>query len=149
MPSNIVLEKGRRAALWIARIMISWGILAGLTACVVGPTSFSVLRFLLGSAEAGFFPGIVLYFTYWFPTYHHARIASGFLIGLPIAVAAGAPVSTALLGLDGTWGLRGWQIMYIAEAIPTVLIGRVDPLRAEPTGRVRRNSSVPERRRRG
>jgi ACS family tartrate transporter-like MFS transporter len=105
--------------------MISWGILAGLTALVVGPTSFSVLRFLLGAAEAGFFPGIVLYFTYWFPTYHHARIVSGFLIGLPIAVAAGAPISTALLGLDGLFGLRGWQIMYIAEAIPTIVIGIV------------------------
>jgi ACS family tartrate transporter-like MFS transporter len=124
VPSNIVMEKVG-ARLWIARIMISWGILAGLTALVVGPTSFSVLRFLLGAAEAGFFPGIVLYFTYWFPTYHHARIVSGFLIGLPIAVAAGAPISTALLGLDGLFGLRGWQIMYIAEAIPTIVIGIV------------------------
>jgi len=84
-----------------------------------------VVRFFLGAAEAGFFPGIVLYFTYWFPTYHHARIVSGFLIGLPIAVAGGAPLSTALLGLDGLLGLRGWQIMYIAEAIPTVAIGIV------------------------
>jgi ACS family tartrate transporter-like MFS transporter len=67
----------------------------------------------------------VLYFTYWFPSHHHARIVSGFLIGLPIAVAAGAPVSTAILGLDGLFGLRGWQIMYIAEAIPTILIGVV------------------------
>src|SRR5207344_2396711 len=82
-----------------------------------------VVRFFLGVAEAGFFPGIVLYFTYWFPTYHHARIVSGFLIGLPIAVAMGAPISTALLGLDGLYGLKGWQIMYIAEGIPTVLIG--------------------------
>ena len=92
---------------------------------VTGSTSFAVVRFLLGVAEAGFFPGIMLYFTYWFPSYHHARIVSGFLIGLPIAVALGAPISTALLGLDGWLGLRGWQIMYIAEAIPTVLIGVV------------------------
>jgi ACS family tartrate transporter-like MFS transporter len=124
VPSNIVLEKVG-ARIWIARIMITWGILAGATAAVVGPTSFSFVRFLLGSAEAGFFPGIVLYFTYWFPTYHHARIVSGFLIGLPLAVAAGAPVSTALLSLDGMWGLKGWQIMYIAEGVPTVLIGLV------------------------
>ncbi len=124
VPSNIAMEKVG-ARLWIARIMITWGIFAGLTALVTGPTSFSALRFLLGAAEAGFFPGIVLYFTYWFPGHHHARIVSGFLIGLPIAVAAGAPVSTALLGLDGLFGLRGWQIMYIAEAIPTVLIGIV------------------------
>src|SRR5439155_7207961 len=98
--------------LWIARIMITWGILAGLTALVVGSNSFAVVRFLLGAAEAGFFPGIVLYFTYWFPAHHHARIVSGFLIGLPIAVAAGAPISTALLGLDGVLGLHGWQWMY-------------------------------------
>ena len=122
VPSNIIMEKVG-ARLWIARIMITWGILAGLTACVTGPTSFGAVRFLLGVAEAGFFPGIVLYFTYWFPSYHHARIVSGFLIGLPIAVAAGAPISTALLGLDGLYGLKGWQIMYIAEAIPTVIIG--------------------------
>ena len=124
VPSNVVLEKVG-ARLWIARIMISWGILAGLTATVTGATSFGVVRFFLGVAEAGFFPGIVLYFTYWFPTYHHARIVSGFLIGLPIAVAAGAPISTALLGLDGLLGLRGWQIMYIAEGVPTVIIGLV------------------------
>src|SRR6201996_580601 len=124
VPSNVVLEKVG-ARLWIARIMISWGILAGLTACVVGSSSFAVVRFFLGVAEAGFFPGIVLYFTYWFPSYHHARIVSGFLIGLPIAVAGGAPISTAILGLDGLLGLRGWQLMYLAEAIPTVLIGIV------------------------
>ena len=105
--------------------MITWGICAGLTALVVGSNSFALVRFFLGAAEAGFFPGIILYFTYWFPSYHHARIVSGFLIGLPIAVAAGAPISTAILTLDGLMGLRGWQWMYIAEAIPTVLIGVV------------------------
>src|SRR5580698_216744 len=124
VPSNVVLEK-IGARIWIARIMITWGILAGATAAVTGANSFAVVRFLLGSAEAGFFPGIVLYFTYWFPSYHHGRIVSGFLIGLPIAVAGGAPISTALLGLDGWLGLRGWQIMYIAEAVPTLLIGVV------------------------
>jgi ACS family tartrate transporter-like MFS transporter len=124
VPSNIIMEKVG-ARLWIARIMITWGLFAGLTAIVVGSNSFAVVRFLLGAAEAGFFPGIVLYFTYWFPSYHHARIVSSFLIGLPIAVAAGAPISTAILGLDGLFGLRGWQLMYIAEGIPTVLIGVV------------------------
>ena len=124
VPSNVIMEKVG-ARIWIARIMITWGILAGLTALVAGSTSFGIVRFLLGVAEAGFFPGLVLYFTYWFPTYHHARIVSGFLIGLPIAVAGGAPISTALLGLDGLFGLRGWQIMYIAEAVPTILIGVV------------------------
>ncbi|MFL5285082.1 MAG: MFS transporter [Rhodopila sp.] len=124
VPSNIILEKVG-ARLWIARIMISWGLLSGATALAVGPNSFAVIRFLLGLAEAGFFPGIVLYFTYWFPNYHHARIVSGFLMGLPIAVAAGAPISTSLLGLDGMLGLHGWQHMYLWEAIPTVLIGFV------------------------
>ena len=87
--------------------------------------SLSIIRFFLGAAEAGFFPGIVLYFTYWFPTYHHARIVSGFLVGLPIAVAGGAPISTALLSLNGTFGLAGWQIMYIAEGVPTIILGLI------------------------
>src|SRR5471030_2122245 len=122
VPSNVILEKVG-ARIWIARIMITWGILAGLTAVVTGPTGFGIVRFLLGVAEAGFFPGLILYFTYWFPSYHHARIVSGFLVGLPVAVAIGAPISTGLLGLDGLFGLKGWQVMYIAEAIPTVVIG--------------------------
>jgi ACS family tartrate transporter-like MFS transporter len=122
LPSNLIMEKVG-ARLWIARIMITWGILAVITATVTGSTSFGFVRFLLGVAEAGFFPGLILYFTYWFPSYHHARIVSGFLIGLPIAVALGAPISTALLGLDGLFGLRGWQIMFIAEGAPTILVG--------------------------
>jgi MFS transporter, ACS family, tartrate transporter len=122
VPSNIILEKVG-ARLWIARIMGSWGLVSAATALARGPISFMAIRFLLGVAEAGLFPGFVLYFTYWFPDAHRARINSGFTLALPIAVASGAPVSTALLGLSGFWGLRGWQIMYIAEAIPTVLIG--------------------------
>src|ERR1700753_3084176 len=109
VPSNVIMERVG-ARLWIARIMITWGLLAGATAAVTGSTSFGVVRFLLGVAEAGFFPGILLYFTYWFPTYHHARIVSGFLIGLPIAVAGGAPISTALLGLGGLFRLGGWAV---------------------------------------
>src|SRR5258708_31444635 len=88
VPSNIVMEKVG-ARLWIARIMITWGVLAGLTAMVTGSTSFGIVRFFLGVAEAGFFPGILLYFSYWCSTYHHARIVSGFLIGLTIALAGG------------------------------------------------------------
>ena len=124
VPSNIIMEK-LGARLWIARIMITWGLLSGATMFVTGFQSFAVLRFFLGLAEAGFFPGLVLFFTYWFPHYHHARIVSGFLMGLPIAVAAGAPISTALLGLNGWLGLYGWQHMYLWEAIPTVLMGFV------------------------
>ncbi len=122
VPSNVILDKVG-ARIWIARIMITWGILAAATAFVTGATSFGIVRFLLGVAEAGFFPGLVLYFTYWFPSWHHARIVSGFLVGLPFAVAVGAPVSTGLLGLDGLFGLKGWQVMFIAEAVPTIVIG--------------------------
>jgi ACS family tartrate transporter-like MFS transporter len=124
VPSNVIMEKVG-ARLWIARIMITWGILAAATAFATGATSFAVIRFFLGLAEAGFFPGLILYFTYWFPHYHHARIVSGFLIALPIAVAAGSPISTAILGLNGWLGLHGWQHMYLLEGIPTVLIGFV------------------------
>ena len=122
VPSNVIMEKVG-ARLWIARIMISWGILATATAFVAGTTSFAVLRFLLGLAEAGFLPGLILYFTYWLPSYHHARVVSGFLVGLPIAVAIGSPISTALLSLDGWLGLKGWQHMYLFEGLPTVVVG--------------------------
>jgi ACS family tartrate transporter-like MFS transporter len=122
VPSNVILEKVG-ARIWIARIMITWGMCAAVMAFVYDRTSFSIVRFLLGLAEAGFFPGMLLYFTYWFPRRHHARIVSGFLVGLPVAVALGAPISTALLGLDGLFGLKGWQIMYMAEAVPTIVVG--------------------------
>jgi ACS family tartrate transporter-like MFS transporter len=122
IPSNIILEKVG-ARLWIARIMVTWGLISGATAFCTGPYSFAAIRFLLGLAEAGLFPGFVLYFTYWFPGNHRARINAGFTLALPIAVALGAPVSTALLGLDGFLGLKGWQCLYLFEAVPTVLIG--------------------------
>jgi ACS family tartrate transporter-like MFS transporter len=124
VPSNIIMEK-IGARIWIARIMVTWGIFATATAFVTGTTSFGIVRFLLGMGEAGFFPGLILYFTYWFPAKHHARIVSSFLVGLPIAVAVGAPVSTGLMSLDGMFGLRGWQIMYIAEGLPTIVFGVV------------------------
>ncbi len=124
VPSNIILEKVG-ARLWIARIMISWGILSGATAFAVGPWSFLTLRFLLGLAEAGLFPGMILFFTYWFPDEHRGRIFAGFTVALPLAVAAGAPLSTALLGLNGLGGLAGWKWMFVAEAVPTVLVGIV------------------------
>ncbi len=122
VPSNIILEKVG-ARLWIARIMVTWGLISGATAFCKGPYSFAAIRFLLGLAEAGLFPGFVLFFTYWFPAHHRARINAGFTLALPIAVATGAPISTALLGLDGLWGLKGWQCLYLFEALPTVLIG--------------------------
>jgi ACS family tartrate transporter-like MFS transporter len=122
VPSNLIMEKVG-ARLWIARIMITWGLLAAATALVTGTVSFAALRFALGVAEAGFLPGLVLFFTYWLPSNHHARVVSGFLVGLPIAVAVGSPISTALLSLDGWLGLRGWQHMYLFEGLPTIVIG--------------------------
>jgi MFS transporter, ACS family, tartrate transporter len=122
VPSNLILEKVG-ARIWIARIMITWGLLSGATAFCTGPWSFLTMRFLLGLAEAGLFPGMILFFTYWFPDWHRGRIMAGFTVALPLAVAAGAPLSTALLELNGTWGLAGWKWMFIAEAIPTILVG--------------------------
>jgi ACS family tartrate transporter-like MFS transporter len=122
VPSNLILEK-IGARIWIARIMITWGILSGATAFCTGPWSFMAVRLLLGIAEAGLYPGMVLFFTYWFPDQHRARIIAGFTLALPVAVALGAPVSTGLLELNGLWGLKGWQWMYLVEAAPTVLLG--------------------------
>jgi MFS family permease len=124
VPSNIIMEK-LGARIWIARIMVTWGLLSGATAFCTGPYSFMTVRFLLGLAEAGFYPGLVLFFTYWFPDRHRARIVSGFTLALPVAVAAGAPMSTGVMELNGLWGLAGWKWMYLLEAVPTILLGIV------------------------
>jgi ACS family tartrate transporter-like MFS transporter len=124
VPSNLVLERVG-ARFWIARIMITWGLLAGAMAFVRGPISFVALRFLLGAAEAGFFPGILFYFHYWFPMRHRGRMISWFTVATPISVALGGPISTALLGLDGAFGLAGWQWVFITEAAPAVILGFV------------------------
>ena len=124
VPSNLILERvGARR--WIARIMITWGIVSGCFAFVQGPVSFFILRFLLGLAEAGFFPGMILYFTYWFPPYHRARITAGFMAAIPVSIGIGAPISTALLQLDGLFGLAGWKWLFLAEAAPAVIMGLV------------------------
>jgi ACS family tartrate transporter-like MFS transporter len=124
VPSNVILDKVG-ARIWIARIMITWGLVSGATAFATGPISFLTIRLLLGFAEAGLFPGIVLLFTYWFPDHHRARIVSSFTLALPISVALGAPVSTAILGLDGWLGYAGWKWIFLLEAVPTVVIGIV------------------------
>jgi len=121
VPSNLALERFG-ARIWIARIMISWGVISGLTAFVQGPASFATVRFLLGIAEAGFFPGIIYYLTCWFPAAQRARIIALFMIALPLSSVIGAPLSTALLGIEW-WGLEGWQWMFILEAVPTILLG--------------------------
>lgn len=121
VPSNVLLERFG-ARIWLARIMITWGLLSGAMAFVQGPTGFYVVRFLLGVAEAGFFPGVIYYLTCWFPGRHRARVMALFLIALPFSSVIGAPVSTSLLGIEA-WGLHGWQWMFLLEALPTVLIG--------------------------
>ncbi len=124
VPSNMVLQR-TSARLWIARIMITWGIISGLMAAVSGPTSFLVLRFLLGVAEAGFFPGMIFYLTYWFPSAYRARAISVLYIAVPVSNAIASIVSGAILGMDGVLGLRGWQWVFIIEAIPAVLLAFV------------------------
>ena len=122
VPSNLLLEKfGARR--WIARIMITWGVLAGGMALVKGPQSLYLMRFLLGAAEAGFFPGVILYLTYWFPLEYRARIIGLFTVAIPVSSFLGSPISAALLETDGWLGLRGWQWMFIIEAAPAILLG--------------------------
>jgi MFS transporter, ACS family, tartrate transporter len=125
VPSNLILERvGARR--WIARIMFTWGILSAACAFVTGPTSFIVVRFLLGVAEAGFFPGVVFYFTYWFPDRFRGRILAMLYLAIPIANVLSNLVSGAILdGMNGLLGLRGWQWVFIIEAAPAVLLSFV------------------------
>ena len=122
IPSNLALQRFG-ARIWIARIMISWGIVAIAMAFVSSERSFYAIRFLLGIAEAGFFPGIILYLTYWFPARERARIVSLFMAAVPLATVVGGPVSGALLELHGLGGLKGWQWLFIVEALPAVVLG--------------------------
>jgi ACS family tartrate transporter-like MFS transporter len=122
VPSNLVLEKVG-ARLWIARIMITWGLVSAATALVVGPYSFYLVRFLLGAAEAGFYPGVLLYLTFWFPKSYRARVVALFMVSVPAASFIGSPISAALLQLDGWLGLHGWQWMSIVEGAPAILFG--------------------------
>jgi len=121
IPSNLILvHVGARK--WIARILFTWGILACATAVVQGPKSFLTMRFLLGAAEAGYFPGVILYLTYWFPARYRARIISRFMLSIPISLAVGAPVSVWIIqAFQGMFGLQGWQWLYIIQGIPAVL----------------------------
>jgi ACS family tartrate transporter-like MFS transporter len=122
LPSNLLLGKvGPR--LWIARIMITWGIIATCMMLVKGPHSFYALRFFLGVSEAGFFPGMILYLTYWFPSRERARAVATFMTATAIAGVVGAPISSALLKLEGTLHLHGWQWLFLVEGIPTFLMG--------------------------
>ncbi len=124
VPSNLALERFG-ASRWIARIMVTWGLISAAMAWVSGPWSFYILRFLLGVAEAGFFPGIILYLTYWYPAEYRARFLAAFAIAVPVSTVIGAPISGLLLGLDGMMGLKGWQWLFIIEGVPSVLLGIV------------------------
>jgi MFS family permease len=132
VPSNLILQRVG-ARWWIARIMLTWGLVAGATAFVTGGRSFIAMRLLLGIAEAGFFPGVLLYLTYWFPDRERARVVGLFMVAVPLTNVIGGPLSSELFRLDGLLGLQGWQWMLLLEAVPAVLLGAVC-LRFLPNG---------------
>lgn len=123
VPSNVILHKVG-ARLWIGRIMISWGILSAGMLFVTNDTAFYVMRFLLGIAEAGFFPGIILYLTYWYPSHRRGRITALFMTGIALSGVIGGPLSGYIMKIfDGTHGMAGWQWMFLLEGLPAVLLG--------------------------
>src|ERR1700710_3078974 len=123
VPSNLALHRfGARK--WIARIMVTWGIISACTMFVQGELSFYLVRFLLGIAEAGFFPGMILYLSYWFPARERARAVGVFMSAIAISYAIGAPISGGVMSLmDGVAGLEDWQWLFILEAIPAIVAG--------------------------
>ncbi len=121
VPANVILERiGARR--WVFAIMAAWGLLAAANALVHDPISFYAVRFLLGVAEAGFFPGMLLYLNYWFPRGYLARVIAYFMIALPVSFVVGGPLSSLILGLDGMAGLHGWQWLFLLEGLPAVMI---------------------------
>jgi MFS transporter, ACS family, tartrate transporter len=122
IPSNLLLYRfGARR--WLARIMISWGLVSAATAFVVGPNSFYALRLLLGITEAGFFPGVTFFLAAWFPAQYRTRMLAWFLVGIPLSSLVGAPVCGMLLQMDGIWGLAGWQWLFLLVSLPCVPLG--------------------------
>jgi MFS transporter, ACS family, tartrate transporter len=124
VPSNLILARVG-ARIWITRIMITWGVVSVAMMWVHSPASFYVLRFLLGVAEAGFFPGIIYYLCDWFPQQQRARAVSWFMAAIPLSIVVGGPLAGLLLGLDGRLGLAGWQWLFIVEGLPAVILGFV------------------------
>lgn len=122
VPSNLAMYRFG-ARLWMARIMITWGLAAAATAFVVGPYSFYVVRFLLGVAEAGFFPGVIFFLTLWFPARYRTRVLAWFTVATPVSFLVGGPLSIWLLQMHGVWGLEGWQWMFIIEGLPACVLG--------------------------
>ena len=128
VPSNLMLHR-IGARIWISRIMISWSLVSGACAFIQGPISFYVLRFLLGVAEAGFFPGILLYLTYWFPACRRGQVIALFMIAIPLAGLVGGPLSgAAMQAFDGVWGVSGWRWMFAVEALPALVLGLMLPV---------------------
>jgi len=124
VPSNLMLYRfGARR--WLARIMISWGIVSAATIFVVGPNSFYALRLLLGIAEAGFFPGVTFFLAAWFPAQYRTRMLAWFLIGIPLSSLIGGPICGLLLQMEGIWGLAGWQWLFIGVSLPCIPLGVV------------------------
>jgi ACS family tartrate transporter-like MFS transporter len=124
IPSNLILARfGARC--WISRIMISWGIVACAMMLIRGRVSFYTLRFLLGAAEAGFFPGVIFYLNHWFPAAERARAVSRFMMAIPVAGVFGGILAGGLLGLNGKLGLAGWQWLFLMEGLPSVILGIV------------------------
>jgi MFS transporter, ACS family, tartrate transporter len=122
IPSNLILLRVG-ARVWIARVIIAWGLVSIASAFVVGPYSFYAMRFLLGLAESGFFPGTLLYLSLWFPARHRAAAIAFFMAAAPLSTAIGSPISGALMELPTFWGLMNWQWLYIIEALPAIFLG--------------------------
>jgi MFS family permease len=123
-PANLLLVRfGARR--WLARIMVSWGIIATCMMFIRSETSFYIVRFLLGAAEAGFFPGIIFYLTMWFPGTYRGRVTGLFMACIPLSSAIGSPISTSMLYLDGILGLKGWQWLFLLQGLPSVLMGLI------------------------
>lgn len=124
IPSNLALQAiGARR--WLARILISWGLFSAATSLVVGPESLGCMRFLLGLGEAGFAPGVFLYFSGWIPNKWRGRLISSFMIGIPISSVIGAPISSSILGLNGAFGLAGWRWLFLLEGVPAIIFGLI------------------------
>ncbi|NHN86909.1 MFS transporter [Acetobacter musti] len=122
IPSNLALHRVG-ARLWIARIMVSLGVLAAIESLINGSTGFYIVRFLLGAAEAGFFPGVIFYISHWFPAQQRAKATSLFMASAPLAAVFGSPLSGVVLGLSGFLGLKGWQWLFLSEAVPALFLG--------------------------
>lgn len=122
VPSNVILQKvGPR--IWLARIMISWGVIAACMMFVKSASGFYLLRFLLGVAEAGFFSGIILYLSTWFPIKRRAQVIAFFMAAAPISAMLGSPLAATILSMHGALGLKGWQLMFLLDAIAAVILG--------------------------